>query len=116
VTELYRQYLAVEFSVVAAFLSVAGMPGMSRLLCPHSPQDEKYISYESGSDPLPLFGQMNVRYYVYALPFVIRDVEAVFIFPWAIDAEVGVGEIVVFGAVLLLELAYVWRKGPVTWA
>ena len=51
------------------------------------PQDEKYITYESGSDPLPLFGQANVRYYIYALLFVIFDVEAVFIFPWAVDVD-----------------------------
>ena len=60
---------------------------MARLLRPKLPQDEKYITYESGSDPLPLFGQANVRYYVYALLFVIFDVEAVFIFPWAIEAD-----------------------------
>ena len=84
------------------------------------PQHDKYITYESGSDPLPLFGQANVRYYVYALLFVIFDVEAVFIFPWAVDAEAlswfGLWEMTVFVAVLLLGLAYVWRKGLLKWA
>ena len=86
-TEFYRQYLAVAVFVVAAFLMVGAMLGMARLLRPTMPQDEKYITYESGSDPLPLFGQANVRYYIYALLFVIFDVEAVFIFPWAIDVD-----------------------------
>jgi NADH-quinone oxidoreductase subunit A len=120
VTEFYRQYLAVAVFVFAAFLMVGAMLGLARILRPNVPQDEKYVTYESGSDPLPLFGQMNVRYYVYALLFVIFDVEAVFIFPWAIDAEglgwFGLAEMTVFVAVLLVGLAYVWRKGLLKWA
>jgi NADH-quinone oxidoreductase subunit A len=120
VTEFYRQYLAVAVFVLAAFLMVGAMLGMARLLRPKVPQDEKYITYESGSDPLPLFGQMNVRYYVYALLFVIFDVEAVFIFPWAVNVEplgwFGLIEMTVFVVVLLLGLAYVWRKGLLKWA
>jgi NADH-quinone oxidoreductase subunit A len=120
VTEFYRQYLAVGVFVFAAFLMVGAMLGMARVLRPRVPQDEKYVTYESGSDPLPLFGQMNVRYYVYALLFVIFDVEAVFIFPWAVGAEslrwFGLVELTVFVAVLLVGLAYVWRKGLLKWA
>jgi NADH-quinone oxidoreductase subunit A len=120
VTEFYRQYLAVGVFVFAAFLMVGGMLGIARLLRPKVPQDEKYVTYESGADPLPLFGQANVRYYVYALLFVIFDVEAVFIFPWAIGADplgwYGLTEMIVFVAVLLLGLAYVWRKGLLKWA
>ena len=120
VTEFYRQYLAVAVFVLAAFLMVGAMLGVARLLRPKVPQDEKYITYESGSDPLPLFGQMNVRYYVYALLFVIFDVEAVFIFPWAVNVEAlswfGLIEMGVFIGVLLLGLAYVWRKGLLKWA
>ncbi len=75
---------------------------IARILRPTLPQDEKYITYESGSDPLPLFGQANVRYYIYALLFVIFDVEAVFIFPWAIDVDAlswfGLVEMTVFVA------------------
>ena len=56
-TEFYRQYLAVAVFVVAAFAMVGAMLGAARLLRPTNPQDEKYITYESGSDPLPLFGQ-----------------------------------------------------------
>ena len=120
VTEFYRQYLAVAVFVMAAFLLVGLMLGIARLLRPKVPQDEKYITYESGSDPLPLFGQANVRYYVYALLFVIFDVEAVFIFPWAIGADplgwFGLIEMIVFVLILLLGLAYVWRKGLLKWA
>jgi NADH-quinone oxidoreductase subunit A len=122
VTEYYRQYLAVAVFVGAAFLMVAAMLGVGRLLRPSRPQDEKLLTYESGSDPFGGFGQANVRYYVYALLFVIFDVEAVFIFPWAVNAdEAGLGwyglwEMFVFVGVLLVGLAYAWRKGLLRWA
>ena len=93
---------------------------MARLLRPRVPQDEKYVTYESGSDPSPLVGQMNVRYYVYALLFVIFDVEAVFIFPWAVRLEslgtFALVEMVVFVVILALGLVYAWRKGVLKWA
>jgi NADH-quinone oxidoreductase subunit A len=119
VTEFYRQYLAVAVFVFAAFLMVGAMLGVARILRPRVPQDDKYITYESGSDPLPLFGQANVRYYVYALLFVIFDVEAVFIFPWATQLEryagFGLVEMGIFVFVLLLGLVYAWRKGVLRW-
>ncbi|MDQ1533769.1 MAG: NADH-quinone oxidoreductase subunit [Actinomycetota bacterium] len=121
-SEFYRQYLAVAVFVVAAIGMVAAMLGVGSLLRPGKPrsQPQKTISYESGSDPLGGFGQMTVRYYIYALLFVIFDVEAVFVFPWAIQAEslswFGLIEIFVFVVVLLVGLAYLWRKGLLTWA
>jgi NADH-quinone oxidoreductase subunit A len=124
VSEFYRQYLAVAVFVVAAIGMVGAMLGVGSLLRPGkgkpSVQPQKGISYESGSDPLGGFGQMTVRYYIYALLFVIFDVEALFVFPWAIQAEslgwFGIVEIFVFIAVLLVGLAYLWRKGLLTWA
>ncbi len=119
-TEYYRQYLAVAVFAGAAILMVAAMLGVGRLLRPNRPQDEKFITYESGSDPFGGFGQANVRYYIYALLFVVFDVEAVFIFPWAVNAEslswYGLAEMFVFVAILLLGLAYAWRKGLLSWA
>ena len=121
-SEFYRQYLAVAVFVAAAIGMVAAMLGVGSLLRPGKPrsQPQKTISYESGSDPLGGFGQMTVRYYIYALLFVIFDVEAVFVFPWAIQAEslswFGLIEIFVFIVVLLVGLAYLWRKGLLTWA
>ena len=107
-TEFYRQYLAVAVFVLAAFLMVGAMLGMARLLRPTVPQEQKNITYESGSDPLPLFGQMNVRYYVYALLFVIFDVEAASFYPWAVQMHqlrgFGLLEMVSFVIVLLIYL------------
>jgi NADH-quinone oxidoreductase subunit A len=121
-TEYYRQYLAVGVFVVAASVMVGAMLGVGALIRPRRPQAEKYITYESGSDPFGTFGQQNVRYYVYALLFVIFDVETVFVFPWAVNADHGMlgwfgfGEIVVFVLVLVAGLAYLWRKGLLSWA
>lgn len=121
-TEYYRQYLAVAVFIGAAFLMVAAMLGVGRLLRPNRPQEEKFVTYESGSDPFGGFGQANVRYYLYALLFVIFDVEAVFIFPWAVNADesglswFGLWEMFLFVGVLLLGLAYAWRKGLLRWA
>ena len=119
-TEFYRQYLAVAVLIGAAALMFGAMLGAGRLLRPNRPQPEKFISYEAGSDPVGGWGQSNVRYYVYALLFVIFDVEAVFIFPWAVRLEAlgwfGLIEMFVFIGVLTLGLAYAWRKGVLRWA
>ena len=120
VTEFYRQYLAVAVLIGAAMLMVGGMLTAGRLLRPSRPQPEKYITYESGSDPVAGWGQSNVRYYVYALLFVMFDVEAVFIFPWAVKVEslgvYGLVEMTVFVVLLTLGLVYAWRKGVLRWA
>ena len=96
------------------------MLGLGRLLRPIHPQADKYVTYEAGSDPVGGWGQSNVRYYVYALLFVMFDVEAVFIFPWAIQLEqLGVQALIsmiVFIGILALGLVYAWRKGVLRWA
>lgn len=119
-TEFYRNYLAVAVLMGAAILMVGAMLGAGRLVRPARPQGEKFISYEAGSDPVGAFGQSNVRYYVYALLFVMFDVEAVFIFPWAVNVEslglFGLVEMTVFVVILTLGLVYAWRKGVLRWA
>ncbi len=119
-TEYYREYLAVAVLMALALLMVGGMLGLGRLLRPIHPQADKYVTYEAGSDPVGGWGQSNVRYYVYALLFVMFDVEAVFIFPWAIQLEqLGVQALIsmiVFIGILALGLVYAWRKGVLRWA
>ena len=119
-TEYYREYLAVAVLIGAGLLMVGGMLALGRLVRPSRPQADKYVTYEAGSDPVGGWGQSNVRYYVYALLFVMFDVEAVFIFPWATRVEqLGVQSLVsmiVFIVVLALGLVYAWRKGVLRWA
>ena len=119
-SEFYRNYLAVAVFIGAAILMVAAMLGVGRLLRPKRPVPEKLVPYEAGSDPVAGFGQSNVRYYVYALLFVMFDVEAVFIFPWAVRLEsfgvFGLVEMTAFIVILALGLVYAWRKGVLRWA
>ncbi len=119
-TTYYQTYLAVAVLAAAAAGMFGAMLGVGRLLRPDRPQDEKYITYEAGSDPVSGFGQSNIRYYVYALLFVMFDVEAVFIFPWAVRLEslgtFALVEMVVFVVILALGLVYAWRKGVLKWA
>ena len=119
-TEFYRNYLSVAVLMLAAIGMVAFMLGVGKLIRPARPQPEKYIPYEAGSDPTGMFGQSNVRYYVFALLFVMFDVEAAFIFPWAVNLEAlgwfGLVEMTIFVLVLTLGLVYAWRKGVLRWA
>ena len=119
-TEFYREYLAVAILIGAALALVGLMLGVGKLVRPVRPQADKYITYEAGSDPVGGWGQSNVRYYVYALLFVIFDVEAVFIFPWAVGlgslGMFGLVEMVIFILILALGLVYAWRKGVLRWA
>ncbi len=119
-TEFYREYLSVAVLIGAAALMFGAMLGAGRLLRPDRPQPEKFITYEAGSDPVGGWGQSNVRYYVYTLLFVIFDVEAVFIFPWAVNLQslgvYGLIEMSAFIILLTLGLVYAWRKGVLRWA
>lgn len=119
-SELLRDYLTVAIFGAVGVGFVALLLGISRLLRPTRPQAEKYINYESGVDPVgEMWGQTQVRYYIFALLFVIFDVEAVFIFPYAVRAEAygwyGVGAMGLFIFVLALSIVDAWKKGVLRW-
>ena len=88
-SDFLRQYLTVAiFAVVGVGLGAA-LLGIGRIFRPVRPQEQKYLVYESGVDPVGSgWSQSQIRYYIYALLFVMFDVEAVFIFPWATRLEV----------------------------
>lgn len=120
-SEFLRAYLTVAVFALAAGLLVAAMLGVSKLVRPDRPSVQKSTNYESGVDPVGAgFGQSQVRYYIFALLFVMFDVEAVFIFPWALGLEsfgvFGLVEMAVFILILALGLLYAWRKGVLKWA
>ncbi|HEY3140903.1 MAG TPA: NADH-quinone oxidoreductase subunit A [Acidimicrobiales bacterium] len=99
---------------------MATLMGIGSLLRPTRPQAEKYINYESGVDPVGSgWAQSQVRYYLFALLFVLFDVEAVFVFPFAVRVEAygwfGFVEVGVFIAILALGLLYAWRKNVLRW-
>ena len=119
-SEFLRDYLTVAiFAGLAAGL-LAGVLGLGKLVRPVRPQESKYTSYESGVDAVgDGWAQTPIKYYVYALLFVIFDVEAVFIFPWATRLETygwfGAIEMIVFIVLLALGLLYAWRKKVLRW-
>ena len=94
--------------------------GISALVRPDHPTRQKLIPYESGVDPVGEgWSQSQVRYYVFALLFVIFDVEAVFIFPWAAAMErygwFGLIAMGIFIVLLLDGLVYAWKRGLLRW-
>jgi NADH-quinone oxidoreductase subunit A len=119
-SEFLRTYLTVAIFMAAAVGLVALLLGVAGLLRPSRPSAQKLIPYESGVDPVgDGWSQSQIRYYVFALLFVMFDVEAVFIFPWAtrLEAYAGFGlvEMGVFLFVLVLGLVYAWKKGVLRW-
>ena len=120
-SDLLRSYLTVGLFASLGFILVGLLLFLSWLVRPSRPQAQKYISYESGVDPVgDMWSQSQVRYYIFALLFVMFDVEAVFIFPWATRVELygafGLIEMLAFIGILLLGLVYAWRKGVLRWA
>ncbi|HEX4902238.1 MAG TPA: NADH-quinone oxidoreductase subunit A [Acidimicrobiales bacterium] len=119
-SELLRNYLTVAIFGGIAVALLAGVLGLGSLIRPSRRQPGKHLNYESGVDPVgDLWSQSQVRYYIFALMFVIFDVEAVFIFPWATRVEAygvfGLVEMLVFIFILTLGLVYAWRKGVLRW-
>ncbi len=117
---LFDNYLAVFMSAgIGCMLVVTALIG-SKLLAPYAPSRNKGTPYECGMLPIGnVRSRIHVRYYVYAILFLIFDVEAVFLFPWAVSL-VGVGEaalysMLLFIAILGAGLAYAWKKGALEW-
>jgi len=110
---------AFTFIIVgAAFVGINLV--ISRLLQPRHPTAVKLSTYECGELPVgQSWIQFNNRFYVIALVFLIFDVEIVFLFPWAVVfKQLGLFafiEALIFVAILLVGLAYVWRKGDLEW-
>ena len=108
--------------IVAAVgaLAVIAMFAASRLIAPKRPSAAKDIPYECGIPPAPFrWSQIQIRYYVFAILFLIFDVEAVFLFPWAIVFLTSIPavfyEMLIFIAILFFGVIYGWRKGVLHW-
>lgn len=107
------------FAGFAAAMTLGGL-GISRLLAPHAPGGSKNDAYECGERTIGAsWVQFNVGFYLFALMFLVFDVEAAFLLPWAVVLRQfgaqGLIEGGIFGAVLLLGLLYAWRKGVLKW-
>ena len=115
-----HQYLFIGLlALVSVFMGVAPLIA-ARFLAPKKPGFSKQSAYECG---VPSTGdswvQYRVQYYIYALLFVVFDVEVVFIYPWALVWK-GLGpavflEMIVFVTILAVALIYAWKKGVLEW-
>ena len=119
-SELLRSYLVAGVFLGVSTALVAALLGLSKLVRPTRPQPEKYLNYESGVDPVGSgWAQSQVRYYLFALLFVLFDVEAVFIFPFATRVDAyewfGLIEMAIFIVILALGLVYAWKKKVLRW-
>ncbi|CAG9620144.1 NAD(P)H-quinone oxidoreductase subunit 3, chloroplastic [Sutcliffiella rhizosphaerae] len=111
--------IVVVFLALGVLLPVVAL-AIGRLLRPNKPNAAKQTTYESGIDPFhDSRVQFNVRYYIFALLFVIFDVETVFLYPWAVAYEkLGIFaliEMLIFVVLLLIGLIYAWKKKVLKW-
>lgn len=113
-------YFLVVLFVGLAVAFVFGGLAASFLVAPHKPGKVKNSTYECGEKTIgSAWIQFNVGYYLFALLFLIFDVEAAFLYPWALVLrEVGMAGLIeagIFILVLLAALVYAWRKGVLEW-
>ena len=114
------EYVFIIPIILAAFLLVFGGLFASRLIAVHKPNKVKNATYECGEETIgTAWVQFNVGYYLFGLIFLVFDVEAAFLFPWAVvlrDAGIlGLIEVLIFMAILVVGLVYAWRKGALEW-
>ena len=112
-------FFVLLFAALSAGFVLAGL-GFSRLVAPHHPGLIKDMAYECGEQPIgQAWVQYNVGYYLFGLLFLVFDVEAAFLYPWAVIVrEVGVAgliEVGIFLIVLIAGLVYAWKKGALEW-
>ena len=118
--EFGLNYAAVFIAAIMAILLPSGLLLLGRLLAPHQVSSLKAIAYECGIIPGGRYWtQLYVRYYLYALLFLVFAVEVVFLFPWAVVfRELGPAaffSMVLFIAILLFGLLYARMKGVLRW-
>nr|YP_010466013.1 NADH dehydrogenase subunit 3 [Corydalis temulifolia]QOD41525.1 NADH dehydrogenase subunit 3 [Corydalis temulifolia] len=119
-------FLLHEYDIFWAFLIISsGIPilafRISRVLAPTREGPEKLSSYESGIEPMgDAWLQFRIRYYMFALVFVVFDVETVFLYPWAMSFDVlgvsGFIEAFIFLLIPIVGSVYAWRKGALEWS
>ena len=114
-----------EYLPVAAVLGLAGVmafaiPFATGLLGPRTTNATKSASFEGGNEVVGSARQrFAVKFYVVALLFIVFDIEAVFLYPWAVNLQklgwFGYGTMVLFALTLVAGLVYVWKKGALDW-
>jgi len=104
------------FAVVFPILPIV----LAKFVAPHKPSPLKEMPYECGIEPVgDPWVQFRVQYYIFALVFVIFDVETIFIYPWAVGFKqlglLGFVEMLIFIAILAIGLVFAWKKKALEW-
>ncbi|MEX5214249.1 MAG: NADH-quinone oxidoreductase subunit A [Nitrospiraceae bacterium] len=123
-TELLLEYLNSYFPILL-FIFIALAFGVvtlivSYLVQPKYPEPEKLSTYECGSEPFSDARMpFPVRYYIFAMLFVIFDIEIIFLYPWAVVFDriglIGLLEMIIFIGLFVVAYVYAWRKGALEW-
>lgn len=116
----YMDFVFLIVVIITAILIVVAAIGIAKLISPRSYNPQKGESYECG---IPTQGkswmQFKVGYYLFAILFLMFDVETVFLFPWASVVQNmgpnGLYTVLFFLLILVLGLAYAWKKGALEW-
>jgi NADH-quinone oxidoreductase subunit A len=113
-------YLPILILLGVSILNTVGMLAASHVLNPRRVTPEKEMPYESGIVPLgDTKARFSVKFYTVAISFIIFDLEAIFLIPWAVEMRAlgwgGFTAIAIFTAVLVVGLVYEWRKGGLDW-
>ena len=110
----------VIVGILIGIVFIASTLGVANLLAPRIRTRTKETVYECGMVPIGQgWNQMNLRYYLYAILFLVFEIEAVFLFPWAVVnrrlGPVVFFEVMLFLGMLLFGLVYAWKKGMLRW-
>ncbi|MBF0614179.1 MAG: NADH-quinone oxidoreductase subunit A [Magnetococcales bacterium] len=117
---MLENYFPILVFLAMAIGMAVVMQVLSFLLGPRKPDAKKVTQYECGFSPLSAVRiPFDVRFYLIAILFVVFDIEAAFLFPWAVAFKqlgmIGFVEMILFLLVLLVGYAYVWKKGALEW-
>ena len=117
---MYRDFGTILFLVFMGIVLIYAPLVIQKLLAPRDPNADKLATYECGEESEgSAWVQFNIRFYVVALIFLIFDVEVVFLFPWAVVFNdlglLAFVEMGIFLLILMLGLAYVWRRSDLDW-
>lgn len=118
-------YIPTDYFPVLVVFIMAALIGLGALVAgllvrPRRPYAQKLFAYESGNPPIgePQY-KFSVKFYIIAMLFVVFDVEAVFLYPWAVAYDklgiLGFIEMMLFIFILLVGYIYVWKKGAFDW-
>ena len=106
--------LVVAAAIASIFYTVATVLGRHK-----HPSEAKNAPFECGSESTGGQMKLSVKFYLTAILFVVFDIEAVFIYPWAVQFRTlgwfGLVEMLSFVAVVVVALVYVWKKGALEW-